>query len=280
MGLLGKPLGVFRLDDSDHHVGSFISKNDVKTILRVSDDDLQNVVFVNVNGTEYIDEAKLHEYWKNNCIPNAIPNRKGNSYISLDEYVLMEIIKRTYPSAHIESQFKWERKYIDIHVEIDNREFFIEFHGPGHFKKMNVYRDPEDPFVRKDQIEEHFGIPCYIWPYWIQRCSSNLKVLLGDSDAPSRGYGALWSTKVFFGEFFFPNSAQIIENITNQFKATPEGSYGYFYEAWNSDLGRIKQEHPILEKIRKGKKSIDLLIPPGADPNNKNKWLPKVLQSV
>ena len=83
---------------------------------------------------------------------------------------------------------------------------------------------------------------------------------------------------MFFGEFFFPNSAQIIENITNQFKATPEGSYGYFYEAWSSDLGRIKQEHPILETIRKGKKSIDLLIPPGAASNDKNKWLPTILQ--
>ncbi|MDD6184226.1 MAG: hypothetical protein PUB29_01200 [Bacteroidales bacterium] len=280
MGLLGKPQGVFKLGESDKYVGSFISKDDVKTILDVCDSDLSDVKFNKINGIDYIDEAKLHESWKNNCIPNAVPIRKGNSTISLDEYILIEIIMRTYPSAKVESQFKWGRKYIDIYVEMDNRKFFIEFHGPGHFKKMNVYGDPEDPFVRKNQIEDEFGIPCYIWPYWIQRCSSNLKVLLGDSDAPSRGYGALWSTKVFFGEFFFPNSTQIIENITNQFKATPDGSYGYFYEAWSSDLGRIKQEHPILEKIRKGKKSIDLLIPPGADPNDKNKWLPKVLQSV
>ena len=278
MGLLGKPQGIFKLDESDKCVGSFISKDDVKTILQVSDNDLNGIKFKTIYDEEYMDEAVLQKKWKE--IPNAAPYKKGNSTISLDEYILIEIIKRTYPSAQIEPQFKWGRKYIDIYVEMDNRRFFIEFHGPGHFKKMNVYRDLEDPFVRKNQIEDEFGISCYIWPYWIQRCSSNLKVLLGDSDAPSRGYGALWSTKVFFGEFFFPNSAQIIENITNQFKATPDGSYGYFYEAWSSDLGRIKQEHPILEKIRKGKKSIDLLIPPGADPNNKNKWLPKVLQSV
>ena len=276
MGLLGKPQGIFKLDESDKYVGSFISKKDVKILLGFNDDDLEDLKFNNINGVDYVDEVKLRDFWKGKSVPNAVPYKKG---ISLDEYILIEIIKRTYPLAQIKSQFKWGRKYIDIYVEMDDRKFFIEFHGPVHFIKM-LYNDPKDPFIRKNQIEDEFGIPCYIWPYWIQRCSSNLKVLLGDSDAPSRGYGALWSTKVFFGEFFFPNSAQIIENITNQFKATPDGSYGYFYEAWSSDLGRIKQEHPILEKIRKGKKSIDLLIPPGADPNNKNKWLPKVLQSV
>ena len=37
MGLLGKPQGVFKLDESDKYVGSFISKDDVKTILDVCD---------------------------------------------------------------------------------------------------------------------------------------------------------------------------------------------------------------------------------------------------
>ena len=45
MGLLGKPQGVFKLDESDKYVGSFISKDDVKTILQVSDNDLNGIKF-------------------------------------------------------------------------------------------------------------------------------------------------------------------------------------------------------------------------------------------
>ena len=151
MGLLGKPQGIFKLDESDKYVGSFISKKDVKILLGFNDDDLEDLKFNNINGIDYVDEVKLRDFWKRKCVPNAVPYKKG---ISLDEYILIEIIKRTYPLAYIESQFKWGRKYIDVYVEMDNRKFFIEFHGPGHFKKMNVYRDPEDPFIRKNQIED------------------------------------------------------------------------------------------------------------------------------
>ena len=276
MGLLGKPLGLFSLIESDKYVGSFISKEDVKTILGVNDEDLKEVSFKLINETPYISESTLRkDYWEKSLIPNALPCKKGNSTISLDEYILISLIKQTYPNAKVESQYKWGRKYIDIYVEDGDRKFFLEFHGPGHFKKLSVYRDPEDPFVRKKEIEDEFGIPCYIWPYWIQRCSSNLRILLGDADPSERGYGALWSTKVFFGEFFFDNSAQIIADLTAQFKATPDGTYGYFYEEWNDEDGRIKEEHPIIQKILKGKKPVDLLIPKGAKQEDKGKWLPK-----
>ena len=45
MGLLGKPLGIFSLDESDRYIGSFISITDVKRILSVNDDDLIDVHF-------------------------------------------------------------------------------------------------------------------------------------------------------------------------------------------------------------------------------------------
>ena len=278
MGLLGKPLGIFSLKESDKYVGSFISKEDVKIILGVNDEDLEAVSFKLINDTPYIGESILRkDYWEKGLIPNAVPCKKGNSTISLDEYILISLIKQTYPNAKIESQYKWNRKYIDIYVEDGNRKFFLEFHGPGHFKKLSVYRNPEDPFVRKKEIEEEFGIPCYIWPYWIQRCASNLRILLGDADPIERGFGALWSTKIFFGEFFLENSAQIITDLTAQFKATQDGTYGYFYEEWNGEGDRIKEEHPIILKILNGKKSVDLLIPKGVKSEDRNKWLPKAL---
>lgn len=277
MGLLGKSLGIFSLKESDKNVGSFLSKEDAKTILSVSDEDLKAVPFKLINGAPYISETILrHDYWEKNLIPNALPHK--NKSISLDEYILISLIKQTYPSAIVVSQFKWRRKYIDIYVEDGERRFFIEFHGPGHFKKMNLYRDPADPFVRKKEIEDEFFIPCYIWPYWIQRCVSNLRILLGDADPTERGYGALWSTKVFFGEFFFDNSAQIIYDLSAQFRAMPDGCCGYFYEEWNGENGRIKEAHPIIKKILDGKKPVEVLIPKGVNLGEKNKWLPKVLQ--
>ena len=282
MGLLGKPLGVFSIEESDKYVGSFFSRDDVKTILGVGDEDLTAVTFKDLNGIQCIDETTLRKkYWEKGLIPNAVPAKVGNASVSFDEYVLMSIIRHTYPSAIITLQYKWGRKRIDMHVEIGDKKFFLEFHGPGHFKNVSGFKDPVDPFIRKSQIEHEFGMPCYIWPYWIQRCSSNLRILLGDAKSGERGYGALWSTKVFLGDFLFDNSAQIIEDITKPFNAAPDGEYGYFYEGWDeSTYGRIKEEHPIIKRIMSGKATIERLIPKGANPDAKNKWLPKCLQKM
>ena len=108
-----------------------------------------------------------------------------------------------------------------------------------------------------------------------------LKILLGDAKSTERGYGALWSTKVFFGDFSFDNSAQIIEYITKQFNAAPDGKYGYFYEGWEeSTFGRIKEEHPIIKRIMSGKATIDRLIPKGIDSKSEDKWIPQCLRGI
>lgn len=282
MGLLGKQLGIFSIEESDKFVGSFFSKDDVKTILGVNDEDLSVVPFEDRNGIQCIAETILRkDYWEKGLIPNAVPAKVGKASVSFDEYVLMAIIRHTYPSAIITPQYKWGRKRIDMFVEIGDKKFFLEFHGPGHFKNVSGFKDPVDPFIRKAQIENEFGIPCYIWPYWIQRCSSNLRLLLGDAKPEERGYGALWSTKVFFGDFLFANSAQIIEDLTKPFKAAPDGDYGYFYEGWDEgSYGRIKEEHPIIKRIMSGRVAIERLIPKGIDPGTKNKWLPKCLRKM
>lgn len=262
MSLLGKQQGIFSIHESDKYVGSFISRNDVKQILQVSDDDLREVPFRTINEELFIDEYTLREYWEKDTIPNAVPH--NSCRISLDEYILISIIKDSYPEAKVVSQYKWRRKKIDIYVELGTtKKFFIEFHGPGHFKKMSIHRDPEDPYIRKKQIENEFGIPCYIWPYWIQRSANNLKLLIGDATAVgSFGRGALWSTTVFFGHFFWDNSASIIEELTKPFNAASQG-YGYFYEKWDDEKGPIKAAHPIINKILEEKESVKILIPKG-----------------
>lgn len=279
MGLLGKPLGIFSIEESDKYVGSFFSRDDVKIILGVSDEDLAVVPFKDLKGIQCIDETTLRkDYWEKGLIPHAVPAKVGNASVSFDEYVLMAIIRHTYPSAVITPQYKWGRKRIDMHVEVGDQKFFLEFHGPGHFKNLSGFKDPADPFVRKSDIEKEFGIPCYIWPYWIQRCASNLKILLGEASPSARGYGALWSTRVFFGDFLFDNSAQIIEELTKPFNAAPDGEYGYFYEGWEEGTyGRIKEEHPIIKRIMNGKVAIERLMPKGVDPRIKEKWLPSCL---
>lgn len=111
MGLLGKPLGTFSLDESDRYIGSFISKADVERILSVNDDDMMGVPFKELNGNLYIDETTLRKkFWEKGAISHARPSKIGNSTISLDEYILIEIIRQTYPSAQIKSQFKWGTK--------------------------------------------------------------------------------------------------------------------------------------------------------------------------
>jgi hypothetical protein len=40
MAILGRPEGIFDLNDSDKCVGSYLTKDDVKEILQVNDSDL------------------------------------------------------------------------------------------------------------------------------------------------------------------------------------------------------------------------------------------------
>jgi hypothetical protein len=87
------------------------------------------------------------------------------------------------------------------------------------------------------------------------------------------GLGVLWSTNVHFGTFVFPDSAQVIENINNRFRATRDGGCGYFYGP--STEGRNNPEHPVIAQIQQGKKSIELLLP--RDHNNIEQWVPLCL---
>ncbi|MHC1707442.1 MAG: hypothetical protein AB9842_07960 [Bacteroidales bacterium] len=275
MGLLGKPNGIFSLRDSDNNVGSYISKEDVSAILNVPQDDLCNLSFKRVVDYEVIDESSLRASWESNKIPSAPAYKMGNSRISLDEYILVAIIKLAYgESIQIQQQYPWGKKYVDIKVDLPDKSFFIEFHGPGHFIQMSA-RPPEDPFIRKRKIEEEFGVECYIWPYWIQRCARNLRILIGEIN--DNGRGALWSTKMHFGQFCFHNSSEIIANITSQFRAASDGIYGYFYDEWRNEV--LKPEHPIVEKIiQHPEKKLYLDLIPRDLPHEMIKnWLPSRL---
>lgn len=268
MTILGKPDGIFELEGSDKFVGSFLRKSDIKEILHVKDSDLSKVPFENVNGLEVVDERIIQKLWYKNEIPNAIPVDRS----SLDELLLIAIIDRTYPEISIERQIRVKRYLMDLMLTQDNgKRIFIEFDGPSHFALSRWGMPKNDPFLKKQIVEDATGIEVVNWAYWIQRCSSNVKVLF---DKRVKGYAVLWSTEVHFGMFTFENSASIIDTITNRFNAVDKEGYGYIYGAHTR--GRNNPEHPIVEKIVNKKADIGIILPKGFQ--DRDYWLPDKLK--
>jgi len=270
MGILGRPQGLFDLHSSDTCVGSMLSKSDVIEILGVEERDLQTVPFNKCNGIEAVDERVIQNLWYSNAIPNSPPSRIGNTRVSLDEMILVKLIKITYPNAIVEHQVPWGRKRVDLRITVDGTSKLIEFHGPSHFAPSRYDPNPDHPSIRKSDSENFFGIECVIWPYWIQRCISNVFAIFDDT---VDGLGVLWSTNVHFGTFVFPDSAQLIENINDRFRARRNGGCGYFYGPDTEN--RNNPEHPVVSQVKEGKKSLELLLPRGH--NNIESWVPQCL---
>ena len=268
MAVLGKAQGIFDLSDSDLSVGSFLSKKDVKQFLGVEDSDLEYLKFRNIGGIEAIDESKVQRAWYSGQITNA-PSVEASS---LDEFLLLSIVRKALPGCEIERQVIIKRFKIDLKITYHGKCIFIEFDGPSHFAFSRYGPPKHEPFRKKKIVEEETGIELINWAYWIQRCASNVKALF---DKNIKGYGVLWSTNIHFGDFYFGNSAEIIENINNRFNADRDG-YGYFYGA--NTAGRNNPEHPIIEKILAGDEQIKRLLPKGF--KERERWLPKRLQNI
>jgi very-short-patch-repair endonuclease len=272
MAILGKSQGVFDLNDSDKCVGSYLKKSDVKEILQVDDNDLAAVPFHSIDKMDVVDEKQLQRLWYANEIPNAVPCKIGNTQMSLDELILSALIKKTFPEIQIERQVKVKRFKMDLKLTLENKPpVFIEFDGPSHFAPSRYGMPQNNPFRKKEIVEDETGFEVVNWAYWIQRCSSNVRAIF---DNTVKGYGVLWSTEVHFGMFVFENSASIIDKITKRFNAVDESGYGYLYGG--ETRGRNNPEHPIIEKIRAGKENIGRLVPKGHQ--DKNYWLPDKLK--
>ena len=166
-----------------------------------------------------------------------------------------------------------KRFKMDLKITHEGKSIFIEFDGPSHFAISRYGPPKHEPFRKKKIVEDETGIEVVNWAYWIQRCKSNVKALF---DKDIKGYGVLWSTNIHFGEFYFDDSAEIIEAINNRFNAEHNGGYSYFYGP--NTLGRNNPEHPIIEKIVLGNESIERLLPKGY--KEKTKWLPAKLLNI
>lgn len=270
MAILGRPQGLFDLYNSDCCVGSMVSKSDVMDILGLHERDLYSISFKDVNGIAAIDERELQKLWYSRAIPNSPPAKIGNASVSLDEMILVKLVALAYPNAIVEHQVPWGRKRVDLRVTVAGTSKLIEFHGPSHFAPSQYNPNPEHPSIRKAGIEEHFGIECVLWPYWIQRCVANVRAIF---EPNANGLGALWSTNVHFGTFVFQDSAQVIDSINVRFRALRNNGCGYFYGP--STESRNNPEHPIIEQIRRGKKRVEVLLPRGHD--GIERWVPPCL---
>ena len=63
MAILGKPQGIFDLNNSDISVGSFLLRHDICEILQVSDADLSSIKFKNIDGLQTADERTIQKAW-------------------------------------------------------------------------------------------------------------------------------------------------------------------------------------------------------------------------
>lgn len=267
MAWLGKSHGIFRLHDSDNYCGSFMSLEDAAEILNVTISAFQKLPIVREEGIDYISELDLHRAWGGGRILSPHIPKIGNATRSLDEIILIKIIQLTLPSSEIEPQVPFGRKRADLMVTHNRKSVIIEFVGPSHFIPQ-YQREIKSPIDRKKEIEDVFGVECVIWPYWIQRCSMNVKTIFNPGN---EGLASVWSTKAYFGDFVYQDSTAIILEISNRFKAIRENGIGYMYGNKHTN----KPIHPIIIKT-KSKEELEVKLIPKGNKYPKEFWLPDV----
>ena len=225
MGWISGSRGVFRLDESDEYCGSMLRQSDLCRVLGVGPNALQALPTSLIGGDVCINELDVHRAWSGGKILGAPNPRVRGAKLSLDELLLAAVINVTLPGASVIPQVAWGKRSIDLRVQWGSEARFIEFLGPSHFQPQPA-RTTISPLQRKHEIEAAFGIQCVLWPFWIQRCSSNVKALFDDV---TEGRAAVWSTKSFFGDFTVPNAAELIVTLTERFRAVRTDGIGYMY---------------------------------------------------
>ena len=185
--MLGKPQGIFDLKDSNRAVGSYIKRSDACEIFQVREDAFRDLSWQEISGVWVIDERELHTAWYEHRIHGAAP--PGGGKMGVDELVIECLLRRSFPRCIVTRQVRVQRFQMDLKVESGDKTLYIEFDGPHHFT-VSGYGQPHDPRIKKKKVEDQTGIEVVNWPFWINRCESNVRSLF---DRQVRGYGAIWS---------------------------------------------------------------------------------------
>ncbi len=273
-----QPEGVFALNDSDNHVGSLLSIEDLMEILSVKDNCKEDFIkklrrsHKKWSG-DYIKEPLLQEgkeLWKQ--LKNEFSDVPVKQNQSLSELELISVIKRTFGESNvkIEEQFKEGKYSIDICAAYKGKDVFIDFLGPRHFEDEKLEKDN----MRKQILKDIYGKSIIEWPYWIQMCERNVRIAFGEH---IEGKGAIWGSKNVWGGVSENISKRII-SLSKAFNSIHEDGIGYFYEEWKDrEENLIKPAHPIIKKIMNDEYQIDVLIPQGVCGEDRKFWLPKEL---
>jgi hypothetical protein len=277
MAWIGGSAGVLRLHDSDDWCGSMIGLEDAADIFDVAVGTLtaldgQALSIKQVGDERFINELDLHKAWGSGAIsPTPHAPKIGKGKRSLDELILMKLIKLVFPAASVTPQVTAGRQQADLLVKVGGKQVAVEFFGPSHFIQQFPGKI-KPPVDRKTAIEDHLGCECVVWPYWIQRCELNVRALL---DRSTSGKASVWSTKAHFGNFVLPNASEIIIGLSQRFNAISANGLGYMYLD-----GRTKNKpvHPVVKRITAGKEKKERLIPPGSD-RPEIFWLPGCIVS-
>ena len=269
MTWLGGPLGLFRLHDSDRYCGSYFLVEDAAEVLGMPRSALDGLPQEELGGVMVVSETVLRREWQSRRVASPHEPTTGGAKRSLDELIVMRLAQVALPGCSVEPQVPFGRKHVDIRVEWHGVPKFVEFVGPSHFI-VSLGRTPSSPLARKQEVEDHFGYECVIWPYWIQRCASNVLTMF---DGSVTGLASVWSTKAHFGDFVYQRSADLILAISNRFNAVRSDGLGYMYGSEHTD----KPVHPIIAAIKRGEQGRERLVPRGsAQPVEF--WLPKELR--
>jgi len=271
--ILGKGKGLFDLSKSDTKPGSYFTKGDLAEIFGIEESAFRALSEVEVDGIHGINESEVQNAWYSGAIPNAPAFRIRNFQRSFDELVLAALMRRTYPELKIEEQVKWERRSLDFVVEhpVFGKRI-VEFDGPSHFAQSGYGKEIKNPSIRKEEAEQHFGMEYVSWPYWIQRCESNVRALF---EPGVQGYGLLWSANTHFGHFAFEDSAEVILKLSSRFNAIRDGGLAYIYGP--NTAGRTNVEHPVISSIERGRIPVSRILPRGY--LDKSTWLPERLMN-
>jgi hypothetical protein len=277
MAWIGGSEGVFRLHESDDYCGSMVSLSDTAEIFDVSVSDLTGLAgtklkITEAEGDKFVNELDLHKAWGSGVLPTKHPAKIGSAKRSLDELILMKLIKLAYPSAKTTPEMKAGRLQADLFVELDSKRIAVEFFGPSHFIPQFT-GELKSPSERKAVIEGYLKCECVVWPYWIQRCEANVRAVL---DTRTIGKASVWSTKAHFGDFVMTNSAEIVIELSQRFNAVGADGLGYMYLASRT---RNKPVHPIVKRIMEGKQQREKLIPKGND-RTTSFWLPECIERL
>ena len=197
--------------------------------------------------------------------------QKRLSFDSFDEIVLYRIFT-DYPDLNVTLHYRLNGLEYDFLIERNGQRILIDFFGIGHFKPGRFNQNLAYPLDRLDNFRNN-DFELIIWPYWIQRCVKNLKVILGEE---LHGLGAIWSSDFHFGDFQWQNSNIIITQLNASFNIERNNSIGYIYGPNYEERDMI--ENPVIvQKIlnhRARTWTNDKLIPNGTPDAGRNYWLP------